>query len=75
MITNVTDLGEASDVEFCGAKLRHDGSGETLVGSKLAIWGRCRGYELEVQFAKIRDPYDINQSATLLLRFHHHHFL
>ena len=40
VVADVTNLGEAANIELCGAELRHDGSRATAMGSKLTIWGR-----------------------------------
>lgn len=37
VVTNVTDLGEAADVELCRAELRHDGGSGIAMSGELTV--------------------------------------
>lgn len=40
VVANIADLGEAANVELCGAELGHDGGSGGCDGRRMVIWGR-----------------------------------
>ena len=55
VIANVADLGEAANVELCGAELRHDGGSGLVMATSWLSGARCRGSNQKFEMPSIRD--------------------